>query len=122
MYKEIKLGEKIVPMIANAATALRYKQVFGKEMMGEFQDIEKDTVKGMNALPELTFIMAKAAEAKEGKADMNKLNQEIYIEWLEQFDPMDIPDAASDIVDLYMGNTKTTSEPKKNESAKVKEK
>ena len=122
MYKEIKLGEKTVPMIANAATALRYKLVFGKEMIGEFQNIESDAVRGMNTLPELTFIMAKAAEAKEGKADMNKLNQEIYIEWLEQFDPMDIPDAASDILDLYMGNTKTTSEPKKNESAKVKEK
>ena len=122
MYKEIKLGEKTVPMIANAATALRYKLVFGKELIGEFQNIESDAVRGMNTLPELTFIMAKAAEAKEGKADMNKLNQEIYIEWLEQFDPMDIPDAASDILDLYMGNTKTTSEPKKNESAKVKEK
>lgn len=121
MYKEIKIGDITVPMIANGATPLRYKLIFGKDLISEFQDAEDNSARAMSSLPELAFIMAKAAEAKEGKADMNKLNQEVFLEWLEQFDPMDLPMAANDIVTLYTGNSITTSEPKKNARGKVNE-
>ena len=115
MYKEIKIGGITVPMLANGATPLRYKLVFGKDLMTEFQGAMNDSSKAMDSLPELAFIMAKAAEAKDGKADMNCLNQDIYLDWLERFEPMDIPMASEEIVNLYSGNMETKSEAKKKE-------
>ena len=101
MYKEIKIGNITVPLLANGATPLRYKLIFGKDLMSEFQGASENAARAMDSLPELTFIMAKAAEAKDGKADMNLLNQQMYLEWLEQFGPMDIPMASDEIVNLH---------------------
>lgn len=115
MYKEIKIGNITVPLLANGATPLRYKLIFGKDLMSEFQGASENAARAMDSLPELTFIMAKAAEAKEGKVDMNLLNQQMYLEWLEQFGPMDIPMASDEIVNLYTGNMETMSESKKKE-------
>ena len=115
MYKEIKIGNITVPLLANGATPLRYKLIFGKDLMSEFQGASENAARAMDSLPELTFIMAKAAEAKDGKADMNCLNQDIYLDWLEQFEPMDIPMASEEIVNLYSGNMETKSEAKKKE-------
>lgn len=113
MYREIKVGEKMVPMVANAATALRYKHVFGKDLIVELQQAQGDTAKGFNSLPELAFVMAKAAEAKEGKVNMGLLNEENFMDWLEQFDSMDIVTAAEAVINLYMGNSEASVEQKK---------
>ena len=118
MFKEVKIGNITVPMLANGATALRYRNIFGKDIISELMGAQEDTVKGVNSLPELAFIMAMAAKAKDGEIDMSLLNQDKYIEWLEQFDPMDLPSAAEEIVNLYMSNGKTNSEPKKKEEKK----
>lgn len=115
MFKEVKIGKITVPMLANGATPLRYKMIFHKDLISEFQDATENAEKAMESLPELAFIMTKAAEAKEGKADLNMLNQDMFVEWLEQFDPMDIPMASDAIVGLYTGNMETSSEPKKKE-------
>ena len=113
MYGEIKVGGINVPMLANAATPLRYKQLFGKDLLTEFQGAQDDQAKVVESIPELAFIMAMAAKAKEGKQDLNLINQAKYMEWLEQFDPMDLPMVSEQIVNLYLGNTVTSSEPKK---------
>lgn len=115
MFREIKVGELVVPMLANAATPLRYKHMFSKDIIKEFQGASDDSSKVTDSIPELAFIMAKAAEAKNGKTDMNLLNDQMYMDWLEQFEPLDLLNAAEDITDLYMGNGKTESEPKKKE-------
>ena len=121
MYKEIKVGEKIVPMLCTAATPLRYKLIFGKDLITELQGAELDSAKVMDSVPELAFLMAKTAEAKAGKADLNRLSQEMLLDWLDQFDAMDLPLASEEIISLYAGNMLTTSEPKKNTKGKVKE-
>jgi len=115
MYREIKVGEKIVPMVANGATALRYRHVFGKDLIQELQQAQGDTSKGFNSLPELAYIMAKAAEAKEGKVNMSLLNEESFMEWLEQFDPMDVIMSAEAVINLYTGNAEANVEQKKEE-------
>lgn len=115
MFREIKIGGIEVPMVANAATPLRYKQYFHKDILKEMQGAESDSGKVTDSLPELAFIMAMQAKAKEGKADMNLLKETDFINWLEQFDPMDIPMAADDIVSLYFGNAITEVETKKKE-------
>ena len=113
MYREIKIGEMSIPMLANGATPIRYRMVFGKDIMSEFNQSQDDVVKASSSLSELAFIMAKAAEAFNEKKAMTTLNQESYVEWLEQFEPLDLVLAAEDIVNLYMGNGETLSEAKK---------
>lgn len=113
MYKEIKIGKVTVPLLANGATPYRYNMVFKKDVITEFQAAEGDVSKVVTSIPELAFIMNKAAEAQKGEIDMNLLNKEMYYEWLEQFEAMDLPMATEDIVDVYMANNKISSEPKK---------
>ena len=117
MYREIKIGESTIPMSANGATPIRYYMVFHKDLLGELQKVEGSYAIAINTISELAFIMAKAAE----KADMDKLNQNAYIVWLEQFEPFDITNAANDIVDLYLGNTEGLSEVKKKARGAVSE-
>lgn len=121
MYREIKVGEMSIPMLANGATPIRYRMVFGKDLMSEFNQIQEDTGKASTSLSELAFIIAKAAEAFNEKKAMTTLNQESYVEWLEQFEPLDLVLAAEDIVNLYMGNGETLSEAKKKAGDAVKD-
>jgi hypothetical protein len=121
MYREIKVGEKSIPMLANGATPIRYRMVFGKDIMTEFNKVNDDEGKATDSLSELAFIMAKAAEAQSEHKPMATLNQESFIDWLEQFEPLDLTLAAEDIINLYLGNEETLSEVKKKAGDAVKE-
>lgn len=112
MFREVKVGDIAVPMLANGATPIRYKRVFHKDILKEFKGIEGDEAK-IDSIGEIAFIMAMQAKAQKGEADMSLLNDDAYIEWLEQFNPFDIDMAADQIVELYIINTETTSDSKK---------
>jgi len=120
MYKEIKIGSKTVPMTANAATEYRCKQTFKQTLLKEFLKIapaiesgaelsaeESDVV--IDVSSKLGYIMAMQA----AKADMTMLNEETYLQWLEEFEPLDILNATGDIIKLWIGQKATTSKPKK---------
>lgn len=121
MYREIKIGEKSIPMLANGATPIRYRMVFGRDIISEFENVQTDSGKATTSISELAFIMAKQAEAQNEHKPMTTLNQESFIEWLEQFEPLDVVLATDEIVDLYLGNEKTLSEAKKKAGDAVKE-
>jgi hypothetical protein len=121
MYREIKIGEKSIPMLANGATPIRYRMVFGKDIMNEFKRVNEDMGSATDSLAELAFIMSKAAEAQSEHKTMAVLNQESFIDWLEQFEPLDLVLASEDIVNLYLGNEQTLSEVKKKAGGAVKE-
>jgi len=114
MYKEIEVGNITVPMLANGATPIRYKLVFHKDILKELKGIEGDE-SNIATVGELAFIMAMQAKANNGEYDLTKLNDNDYLEWLEQFNPLDIEMASEKIIDVYVGNTVTSSEPKKKE-------
>lgn len=118
MYREIKIGEKTIPLLANGATPMRYRMVFGRDILSEFQRAGEDGGIMISSLSELAYIMAMAADKS---VDMSKLNVNSYINWLEQFEPLDLTNASEEIVDTYMGNTKTTSEVKKKARGAVSE-
>ena len=109
MYREIKIGERTLPMSANGATPIRYRMIFGKDLISEFQNVENNYSVAIDTISELAFIMSQAGS----NADMDKLNKNAYVTWLEQFEPFDITNAAEAIVDLYMGNAQVSSEVKK---------
>ena len=118
MYREIKVGEKSIPMKATAATALRYRHVFGKDLMTELQKSESDASLGLDAIQRLAFIMVCAADPEK---DMSKLNEDIFIKWLDGFEPLDLAEATEEIVGLYLGNTTSLSKGKKKAGDAVSE-
>lgn len=121
MEKVIKIGTKDVALSANAATPIRFRNIFGKDLLtivSEGTSPEGIDMKvASEVAPELAFIMAKSAE----KADMTKLNEDKMIEWLEQFEPMDLINATDGIFSVYFGDSETEVEAKKNSNGEPKE-
>lgn len=106
----VKIGNKEIPMASNAATPIRYRQVFHKNLnsffLGKMPEEESSEMVG-----ELAYIMAKSGAG----ADMNKLSLDDYMEWLTGFGALDFDAAVKDIIGLYQGNLVTDSEVKKNQ-------
>ena len=119
MYKEIEIGggehAKTIAFLSNGVTPLFYKQVFKKDLLQALSNGGEMEIAG-DSVPELAFIMAKQAE----KADMTKLNFESFIEWLSQFEALDIALNSAKIADVYLGDSMTSVDPKKNGKGKAK--
>ena len=107
MFKTLNIDGKEIEFSANAATPFRYRQIFHKDLLSILGNEEKAQNEGVEAVTELAFIMAKQAE----KADMGKLNEEVFFEWLEGFGSMAFVNNAEDILNVYMESTETTSMP-----------
>ena len=107
MFKTLNIDGREIEFSANAATPFRYRQVFHKDLLSILGNEEKAQNEGVEAVTELAFIMAKQAE----KADMGKLNEEVFFEWLEGFGSMAFVNNAEDILNIYMESTETTATP-----------
>ena len=118
--KNYKNEDIQVDFLANAATPLRYKMIFRKDLLTQFANAKSDDNEGkirldIDFLPELAFIMAQQAKAAE-KKDVNlaTLTLNDYVEWLEDFESFSFEMKAEEILDVYYGNAETTSTAKKN--------
>ena len=107
MFKTLNIDGKEIEFSANAATPFRYRQIFHKDLLSILGNEEKAQNEGVEAVTELAFIMAKQAE----KADMGKLNEDVFFEWLEGFGSMAFVNNAEDILNIYMESTETTATP-----------
>ena len=113
MLQIVKVGEKELNLLANAATPIRYKMVFGEDIMVAFNQIngkKRDEGEILDISSQLAFIMNKQATCD--KEALKGLTKEVYIEWLEDFGPMDFVNASTEIFNTYLGTTGTTSKPK----------
>lgn len=119
MYKVISMltedEEPIeVPFLANAATPFRYKNIFGKDLLVLFQTSVNDNgVYDIDFVSELAFIMAMQAKARDGEIDLDTVNREDMLKWLEQFGGFEMFHHANEIMNTYLGNQKTLSKEKK---------
>ena len=116
MYQEISLrlsdgSEKKFPFLSTGTTAYRYKQAFHQDLMILLNKMEnsEDDQTDMTVGDKLAFIMNAQAE----KRDMNKLNEDAFLECAEQFDGDELFLHMQEIVTLYLGSRRTTSKPKK---------
>lgn len=129
MYKKITMhnakGEEIeVEFLANAATPLRYKSIFRKDLLTQFANAkseDNDKIKlDIDFLPELAFLMSMQAEAfSNPEVKLDKLTPGNLVDWLERFDSFEIESHAEDILNVYYGNTDTTSTSKKNTDEQI---
>lgn len=109
MYGKITIGQNSIAMAANAASPIFYKSIFHKDFLTQVQADEPDPM----LFAEMGYVMA--MQADHTIADMMKLSQESYIEWLTQFEAMDIITKTGDIGNLYFKQTQETSKAKKKE-------
>lgn len=107
MIKTVSIEGKDMELAANAATPFRFRQVFKKDLLAILGNEKKAEEEGFETIMQLAFIMAKQAE----KADMTKLNEDTFIEWLENFGSMAFVEAAEDILNVYMDSTVSTAHP-----------
>lgn len=111
MYGEVKLlssqgEERTIGMLATASTPIRFKQLFGSDLLG---GIMKDGAFDLDVVSKLAYLMANQAAHSDLKTlDMNK-----YIDWLDDFDSMAFMDTAQDILNVYIRSEKKSSQAKK---------
>ena len=119
MFSEITLTtvegvEKKVPMLSHAAIPIRYKNLFHKDLMVEVASFGAGSVDSemfsnvMDMIPQLAYVMAMAAEHQ----DMNQLNMDKYIAWLEGFSSETFTNHSGDIINMYLGTAQGDSKPK----------
>lgn len=114
MYNEIKIGEKVVPMLSMASTDLYYRNIFHEDAI-KLQTSSQDEGDIINFVMRMGFVMAKFAELKDRK-EMNKLNEDAFLDWLDQFERTDYLNALVDIRLTYEGQSVTHSDTKKKEN------
>lgn len=116
MYNVVMIGEKAVPMLAMASTDVYYRNIFHEDAIK--LQVRKDLDEGdlVNFVMRLGFVMAKFAELRDRKK-MAALNEDAFLEWLDQFERNEYLDALGDIRLTYEGQAVTASEAKKNSEA-----
>lgn len=114
MQKSIMIGDVEVAMRASAATAIRYRNTFHGDIMKELMEMNPEQIDSsvIEKIQKLAFIMAKSAEG----AKMTELTEDDYMEWLDQFDSLEMMQASKDIVTVYLGGKVSESELKKRET------
>lgn len=114
MQKSIMIGDVEVAMRASAATAIRYRNTFHGDIMKELMEMNPEQIDSsvIEKIQKLAFIMAKSAEG----ANMTALTEDDYLEWLDQFDSLEMMTASKDIVSIYLGGKVSESELKKTET------
>lgn len=113
MFNEVKIGSKVVPMLSMSSVDVYYRNVFHEDPIKLQADASNDPGAMVTFYIKMAFIMAKFAEFHDRKK-MATLNEDSYIEWLDQFDRMDMMNALEDVMLTYNGQMVTTSEAKKN--------
>lgn len=107
MIRTVEIEGREMELAANAATPFRFRQVFKKDLLSVLGNEKRAEEEGLETVMQLAFIMSKQAE----KADMTKLNEETFIEWLEGFGSMAFVEAAEEILNVYMDTTVSTANP-----------
>lgn len=115
MEREITIGEKKIPMRATAGTAYRYERIFGEKLINAIIECSKDPENAENV--ETCQKLAYVLQASAAREDMNALSFDKYIDWLDNFDTIDLVSALPEILGLYIANRKTKSIPKKKDAS-----
>ena len=112
MYDIVKIGDKDVPMLAMASVDIYYKNIFGIDPLTVQTKEDPPISEVITLFQQMGFVMAKFAETKSRK-EMLKLNEESFIDWIEQFDRTDLMEALPGIRAVYDGEKVTASQEKK---------
>lgn len=116
MLREVQIGGQAFCLASNGATPIRYKAVFGTDLMSELNQItngKKDEGEALEIISKLAFVMYTQATAD--KSIWKSITTDSYIEFLEQFEAMDLTTASAEIMNIYLNQASGDSKPKKEE-------
>lgn len=124
MERIVQIDGKPVRLRATAALPRLFRATYGKDFFSEIQKISKDSDKkadkkaedddesdeidgaALETLENLTYLMARSADPDNIPPTIDA--------WLDSIaDPTAILSIAPDVIALYLGNAKTTANPKK---------
>ena len=105
MFANVKIGEKNVPMLAMASSNVYYKRIFGVDPIRQQTDKDMTTGEQLEFAMQMGYVLAMAAEAKGDRKKMLSLNEDTYLEWLDQFENNEYvdPDVLLAVINLYNG-------------------
>ena len=122
MYKLIDFGNEKLPILTTAATNVYYKQIFGEDALALQSEGSMTIAQQVEFAQKLLFVAIEQAKAQAkkaaGEADsvrdyMLAVNMDTYLEWLDEVDFGDVNNAASEVMQAYIGGSKSTSKTKK---------
>ena len=107
-------NEQDFEFVSNGMTQYRYRQLTGRDLTKDATKLINDKAgiaddADFSVSDKLAYIMNMSAV----KADMSKINIDSFYEWIEQFDSSNSINIMGDIIGIYFGTKKSTSEPKK---------
>ena len=109
MTKEVMIGEKAVTLRASALTSVRYKALFGSDLIKDFKSIDGNTYENTDIMAQIAYVMALQGVG----SDFTVASIDTFYSWLDQFEPMDILNAGDEIMNVYAKGAQTSSVPKK---------
>ena len=112
MITKLIIGGRELNFTANAATPFRYKQLFHEDILQLLQNNSKEEQNQVllsDTVTKLAYIMNAQAEKK----DMNRISYDDFMEFLEDYNPLDFIMEGAAIMNIYLVNTETTVESKK---------
>ena len=112
MFNTVTIGEKPVPMLCLASTNIYYNKIFGVDPIA-LQASKITPAEGIDFATKMAFVMAKQAELQSDRAAMLRLNEGDFIDWLDNFEAVDLQMALEDVMNTYRADAKTSSTPKK---------
>lgn len=110
LYKKIQVGEKEINFCASASVNVCYLNVFHQDFI---KMISTDEGMAASAVMQMAFIMAKFAELNDRKK-VNRLTEDDYCDWLDQFTTGDLVEALPEVQTFYMASTGQMVGAKKN--------
>ena len=99
-------------MLSLASVDIFYLHIFHEDPIKKQARDDLDEGGMIDLMSKMGFVMAKYAELKDRKK-MRELNEDAYLEWLEQFDRMELLEALGDVGKTYNGQNVTYAEEKK---------
>lgn len=119
MYNVVKIGDKDVPMLSMASVDVYYRNIFHDDPL-KAQVNAVDAADSVGFIIRMAFVMAKFAELKDRK-EMLKLNEDSFMEWLDQFERNDLINALPDAQKTYDGQMLASADSKKNNTEQTGE-
>lgn len=111
MEKIIKINEQEIKLASNAATPMLYRKIYTADIFKDFVTLESQMQSGQIS-GEGIEIIQRVAHVTAYQADKGNVTLDPE-DWLSQFELMDFIDVLPDIIEMWSGETETTSEAKK---------
>lgn len=117
MKSVISIGQREVAVESNAATAIRYKQIFRRDLLKDIAKLENvedaDKLDAIEYTSKLAYVMN-----MQNRKEIPTASEDSYITWMEEFEEADFqnPVTITSILNVWNRNITTTSELKKDKS------